>query len=1343
MALKQEQRFQDPIFIDSLTGLFNRYFLYQALPELIRESGAFGLSLGILMFDIDNFKNINDTYGHLKGDLALKEVARVLKSCTREDDEALRYAGDEFIVIFKVKETSSPFFEVGAKRIIEEISKLVILTEDEVKFSLSVSGGLAIYPNDGQDLEKLIDAADKALYLSKEKGKNRLSLAQEAAQKVITQEEALRLFPCAKFINRSVQMEGLKKTLEKAMAGRVYFVLVKGKLGVGKTRLLDEFKKDVESQAVFLLKIDASLKHTLQPFYALSKALEDFLKKDDLLLSAIAASLSGPEIKALANLIPVFKKFTPELSSVGAGEERAFLFKGFRSICVELSCAHGLFLYFDEVQWLDKATFDLLNYLVSDEFIRPILICASLEEEELKEDLPAKEFLVSLKPKDNFILWELMPFLLQETRELLLNIFPHIEPSPEFLASLQEITAGNILFIEEMLKYLVESGMLFYKDNQWQMAKFSRKDIPSSLEGVLQQRLKKLDPETKEMLAKAVVLGKDFEAELLRRTIKSDQGYLFELLDRARKKSFINPKDNIGSFNFITAPLQKLIYGQMQSGQRSSLHQEAARLSEEIYRDSPQQGVLGDLVYHYEKLGDVSKIAEYKDKLKDASAKVFNPQELQTYLEGIFGKGATEIEVPASLRIEKIDRELTEEETDKVIELIRFIFAAIKNIGFYPAGNKIREASVQKVEEILREVLHPLSSLTFWEVEKILLINNKRLGYQKEKASLIKDFVELMIERDIKGIQLLSFINKEGLVLFLELLAQNPEGLRRGQIVQLLKEKGLQGVRIDAASYQRVGAQERMRPFTEKVNKIMLMDFLLGPAKEVKPAAQNFLKALEEEPQNLARQLKEIASSLQAQEGKSPNPKEEADFIFKSLQRIEKEVSSIEAHPASQAGLRKLILSLDEGIKSQLFSRPDAHLFEEKGLMQNLSDDEIMEIILGAWHLPEKERLSNARGLFSRFAASLEQRERMSPVLSKRLKNLGLSESEVSFVTQKKYEGLSFAQRLDMLLKLSPQSYSSLGEESIQNLLKELIQNIDKDSLMTLLRYLLGYLEKGEAEAKEAGLKLMGWFLSLVSCHSLEFDLLVEEVVSGVSKEFPRIDTSLYPAFLKVVTLAMDYSYKGVFGPLVKERWVMRRRFGMVETMLSALFKALEVKEKLPEAEEAARRIKEFIAALSESPLIDGLALELNDPFLDYTNMIEAELFCLGKGCLKRLLKKVLEGNDFSCEGYLYRKKVAGLLKKMGSEGLDEIARALGQETDPLKLRQLIEISGFISEKRLLDALRPLAGHKEYGIREALILALAHSPAEPLTKELLFKLSQDETPAIRALAKEKLKDNAG
>jgi diguanylate cyclase (GGDEF)-like protein len=170
--MRQEQRFQDPLFIDSLTGLFNRYFLYQALPELIRQSEASGSSLGMLMFDIDNFKNINDTYGHLKGDHALKEAARVLKACIREEDEAVRYAGDEFIVIFKAREAAPSFFEVGASRIIEEISKIVILSEDEVKFSLSASGGLAIYPGDGKDLEKLIDAADKALYLSKERGKD-------------------------------------------------------------------------------------------------------------------------------------------------------------------------------------------------------------------------------------------------------------------------------------------------------------------------------------------------------------------------------------------------------------------------------------------------------------------------------------------------------------------------------------------------------------------------------------------------------------------------------------------------------------------------------------------------------------------------------------------------------------------------------------------------------------------------------------------------------------------------------------------------------------------------------------------------------------------------------------------------------------------------------------------------------------------------------------------------------------------------------------------------------------------------------------------------------------------
>ena len=94
-------RYESPLFIDSLTNLYNRYFLFNIFPKIKEEAKSQGTESTIFMLDIDNFKYVNDSYGHLRGDSVIKEVAGLLKECVRGDDIVIRYAGDAYVVLCK------------------------------------------------------------------------------------------------------------------------------------------------------------------------------------------------------------------------------------------------------------------------------------------------------------------------------------------------------------------------------------------------------------------------------------------------------------------------------------------------------------------------------------------------------------------------------------------------------------------------------------------------------------------------------------------------------------------------------------------------------------------------------------------------------------------------------------------------------------------------------------------------------------------------------------------------------------------------------------------------------------------------------------------------------------------------------------------------------------------------------------------------------------------------------------------------------------------------------------------------------------------------------------------
>jgi diguanylate cyclase (GGDEF)-like protein len=121
------------------------------------------------MMDIDDFKACNDKYGHLVGDVVLKEISRMIRESVREIDLVARYGGEEFSLI--LPETDRKGAILAAERIRKRIAQHVFSAYDE-KLNVTVSAGLAVYPEDASDIERLIGKADAALYRAKNSGKN-------------------------------------------------------------------------------------------------------------------------------------------------------------------------------------------------------------------------------------------------------------------------------------------------------------------------------------------------------------------------------------------------------------------------------------------------------------------------------------------------------------------------------------------------------------------------------------------------------------------------------------------------------------------------------------------------------------------------------------------------------------------------------------------------------------------------------------------------------------------------------------------------------------------------------------------------------------------------------------------------------------------------------------------------------------------------------------------------------------------------------------------------------------------------------------------------------------------
>ena len=149
---------------DQLTKVPNRYLLLDRLSHLITQSARNGYKFALLFIDIDKFKLINDTKGHIFGDQVLKEVALRLQGSIRNSDTLARFGGDEFIILLENISNKSDASTL-AETLITTL-KTEFIVEDE-KVDLSCSIGVAIFPDDGNTTDSLITTADKAMYQTK------------------------------------------------------------------------------------------------------------------------------------------------------------------------------------------------------------------------------------------------------------------------------------------------------------------------------------------------------------------------------------------------------------------------------------------------------------------------------------------------------------------------------------------------------------------------------------------------------------------------------------------------------------------------------------------------------------------------------------------------------------------------------------------------------------------------------------------------------------------------------------------------------------------------------------------------------------------------------------------------------------------------------------------------------------------------------------------------------------------------------------------------------------------------------------------------------------------------
>jgi len=160
---------------DDVTGFYNTRFLHQYLDQLLQSPDRRAYEVSLVFLDLDNFKQVVDTHGHLMGSKVLREVAEVMAAHLDQEDKIVRYGGDEYVIILPGQDKKIALSKVFTVR--AALAEAVFLEEDQLRVRITASFGIANYPHDAADKKALLHIADNSMYRSKQRGKDSITIA--------------------------------------------------------------------------------------------------------------------------------------------------------------------------------------------------------------------------------------------------------------------------------------------------------------------------------------------------------------------------------------------------------------------------------------------------------------------------------------------------------------------------------------------------------------------------------------------------------------------------------------------------------------------------------------------------------------------------------------------------------------------------------------------------------------------------------------------------------------------------------------------------------------------------------------------------------------------------------------------------------------------------------------------------------------------------------------------------------------------------------------------------------------------------------------------------------------
>jgi len=585
---------KDTSYVDELTDVYNRRYLNETVRA---EIGAYiekNILFSIAWIDIDHFKPINDTYGHIKGDEVIKDFAQFLKQSLRFGDTVVRYGGDEFVCI--LPKTKKQDAEWKWNRIIKSCRETKIGGQP-----ITMSVGLSSFPDDSDDFDELISIADDVLYDAKRSGRDRLGSIRKKRLEI----------PIKSFINRCDEKEKLRTLLSEKKDG-IKIAIIKGSVGIGKTRLAKELLSNFRGKEI--IWSDCIALADSIAYYPIREIIKYRLQRQGVEILEHIPSAYKLEI---SKLVPeILSEVDAKQESVEPVVDKYRLYESVKLLID--SGEREKVIIIDNIQWIDPDSIEVLKY-----------IFRSLKEKSLKC------LLVHRSEEGTKGLQELAAFITREfdAREIALINFPEKEikecvkeicgddPSEELLSFIVAESGGNPFYIEQIMRELADQNYLKLVEDKWCFKKPATELVPKSVADIAMMKYQRLSDEGKKVLEMASVLGK-FDPDMIQRMTNFNKGHIIGLIGDIESLGLV--KEVGPNIEFQDVLSRNAIYEHCVTGiKRRTLHQEVAKVLEERFKDNEHE-VLEELAFHYYRGKNVEKGLPFCLKVGDRAKEIYS-----------------------------------------------------------------------------------------------------------------------------------------------------------------------------------------------------------------------------------------------------------------------------------------------------------------------------------------------------------------------------------------------------------------------------------------------------------------------------------------------------------------------------------------------------------------------------------------------------------------------------------------------------------------------------------------------------------------------------------------------